>query len=275
MEKLNITDALTDMLTRAAVADEDWVDEDGILICGNCGEPKETKVNILGTETIVQCMCRCQEDAYIAKEKNFRDSQRKMRAQQLRNDGIRDGRLRECRFDTATDSIYIQKCRQFTEHWDEIREGNTGLLLYGDVGTGKTYAAACIANELLDRGIPVLMTSFPEILNTPKNDISKLAAEAQTYDLVIVDDLGAERDTEYATEVVYYFVDARYRSGKPMIVTTNLTPTDMQNQRDTRFRRIYDRILEMCIPFKMSGGSYRSVRREEKASLLREIINGK
>ena len=266
--------ALESLMRRGEATEGDWRDEDGILICGKCGEAKETVVSMLGREAIVPCMCKCQMDAYKKKTERFAEEQRRMRIQRLRDDGIRDGKLRNCRFATAADSIYIQKCKEFTEHWDAIRDGNTGLLIYGDVGTGKTFAAACIANELLDKGVPVLMTSFPEILNTTRNDMAALMREAKEYDLVIVDDLGAERDTEYATEIVQQFIDARYRSEKPLIVTTNLTLNDLQNQRDTRYRRIYDRILEMCVPFKFSGGSMRVGKRAEKAELLRQIISG-
>jgi DNA replication protein DnaC len=115
----------------------------------------------------------------------------------------------------------------------------------GPVGTGKTFAAACIANALIERGVPVLMTSFPVILGTSKYELNDTIRQAQEYDLIIVDDLGVERDTDYALEIVFQFVDARYRSGKPLIVTTNLTPQEMRKQTGLAFSRIYDRIMEM------------------------------
>ena len=176
--------------------------------------------------------------------------------------------------DDADDSENMRKCRAFVEHWDEIYRQNTGLLMTGPVGTGKTFAAACIANALIERGVPVLMTSFPVILGTSKYELNDTIRQAQEYDLIIVDDLGVERDTDYALEIVFQFVDARYRSGKPLIVTTNLTPQEMRKQTGLAFSRIYDRIMEMCLPMVFTGDSRRAERRTAKRGILREIMNG-
>ena len=59
----------------------------------------------------------------------------------------------------------MDKARAYVENWNEAYNNNTGLLLVGDVGTGKSFFAGCIANALLDRDVPVLMTNFPTILN--------------------------------------------------------------------------------------------------------------
>ena len=177
-------------------------------------------------------------------------------------------------FADADDSDTMQKCKAFVEHWADIYRENTGLLMTGPVGTGKTFAAACIANALIERGVPVLMTSFPVILGTSKYDLNDVIRQAQEYDLIIVDDLGAERDTDYALEIMFQFVDARYRSGKPMIVTTNLSPQEMRKTTTLALSRIYDRVLEMCLPMVFTGGSRRAERRTAKRGILREILNG-
>lgn len=242
--------------------------------CDICGEPTECRTEILGRIFTVPCMCRCEEEAYAEKERQFKDEQRRINISTMRVSGISDESLRDIHFDDAEDGENIQKCREFTEHWDEIRKQNTGLLMTGPVGTGKTFAAACIANALIDRGIPVLMTSFPVILSTSKFEMNELIRQAMEYDLIIVDDLGVERDTEYSAETVYQFIDARYRSGKPMIVTTNLSVKDLKEQTGIRYKRIYDRILEMCLPMIFTGESRRTAKRKEKAGILREILRG-
>lgn len=71
--------------------------------------------------------------------------------------------------------------------------------------------------------------------------------------LVIFDDLGAERDTEYAIEKVYSIVDARYRQKLPMIFTTNLTLSEMKEETDVRYSRIYERIFGSCYPMQFVG----------------------
>lgn len=267
-------DHLTDIAKEAYEAYGDYRDEEGILICGNCHEPKETKIELMGTNMVVACMCRCEAERYEARERRFMEDQRRMRIERLRVQGINDESLRNVRFDTAEQTIYVQKCKQFCDHWQEIRGNGIGLVFYGSKGNGKTFCAACIANELIERGVPVLMTSFPAILNSGQKGMNELIRQSQEFDLVIVDDLGAERDTEYALETVYYFVDARYRSGKPMIVTTNLDLAELKNPKDMKYARIYDRIMEMCMPMGFTGESRRIGKSKEKSALLRQIING-
>ena len=65
----------------------------------------------------------------------------------------------------------MDKARAYVENWKEAYKNNTGLLLFGDVGTGKSFFAGCIANALLDRDVPVLMTNFPTILNRLTGDV--------------------------------------------------------------------------------------------------------
>ena len=71
--------------------------------------------------------------------------------------------------------------------------------------------------------------------------------------LLIIDDFGMERGTEYGLEQVYNVIDSRYRSRKPLIVTTNLTLEELQHPEDTAHARIYDRLLEMCSPSALLG----------------------
>lgn len=135
-----------------------------------------------------------------------------------------------------------------------MKQDNRGLLLFGGVGTGKTYTAACIANELLSQGVSVVMTSLVKLI---ENGISDFCSRLAAIDLLILDDLGAERSTDYALEQVYNIVDSRYRAGLPVIYTTNLTLEELKNPADMRYARIYDRVLEKCFPVEFRGVSRR------------------
>ena len=73
------------------------------------------------------------------------------------------------------------------------------------------------------------------------------------YPLLILDDFGMERGTEYGLEQVFNVIDSRYRSRKPLIVTTNLTLAELQHPKDTAHSRIYDRLLAMCAPVRFTG----------------------
>ena len=265
------------LLGRKAEAEDGdyYSSSDGLLYCGKCHTQKETHTEINGTTFTVPCLCKCGEKEWDRKEKEWQEEQRRIRIENLRVSGIADDSLRDVRFEDSDGCENIQKCQAFVDHWDEIKEQNTGLLMSGPVGTGKTYAAACIANALIDRGVPVLMTNFPTILSTSKFEMNELVRQAMEYDLIIVDDLGVERDTEYSSETVYQFIDACDRRKKPMIVTTNLSLKDLRVQEGLRYKRIYDRVLKMCVPMVFTGESRRVEIRKAKANVLREIVFGK
>ncbi|MCD8353527.1 MAG: ATP-binding protein, partial [Clostridiales bacterium] len=151
---------------------------------------------------------------------------RRSRIRSLKTSGIQEPALANWTFASAEDSPSIQMARRYVDNWPQMKENNLGLLLWGDVGTGKSFTAACIANALLETGVPVLMTNFSKILNKMGGMYSeqryRYIASLTEYELLIIDDLGIERSTDYAMEQVYAVVDERYKSNKPLIVTTNL-----------------------------------------------------
>ena len=88
--------------------------------------------------------------------------------------------------------------------------------------------------------------------------------------MLIIDDLGSERSTDFAIERVYNIVDSRYRSKKPMILTTNLSLQEMKDTEDLRLARIYDRVFEVCYPMQFTG---KSMRYETAAKRFDEMKN--
>ena len=169
----------------------------------------------------------------------------------------------------------ISKAKTYADKWSDMLSKNIGLLLWGEGGTGKTYFAACIANALVENCVSVKMTNFSTILNDLfyENDKNQYIDRLNNHNLLIIDDLGIERDTEYALEQVYNIIDARYKSNKPLIVTTNLTITEIKNPVDTAHKRIYDRVLEMCVPVKFDGENFRQQKATEKMDAIKTIFN--
>ena len=114
------------------------------------------------------------------------------------------------------------------------------------------------------------MTNFARILNELNGNFSgrnEVVDRLCRYPLLIIDDFGMERSTEYALEQLYCIVDSRYRSRKPLIVTTNLTLDEIRHPQDTTHARIYDRLLEMCIPISCIGGQLTEGERTGKAGM--------
>ena len=265
----------------AGLAEDEYIDPvDGLIYCRVCGKHRQLRFNIHGEEHIVRTLCKCGEaerDARIQEEER-REFQR--RTESLRRTGIPDRKMWEYTFEN--DKGYNTKfymAQNYVDRFNELKADGRGLLLWGQTGTGKTYFAGCIANALIDKGISVYMTNFSTIINQLTGAFSEeknqIIETINQKSLLIIDDLGIERNTDYATEQVYNVIDTRYRSGRPMIITTNIILDDLKNPKDLAHKRIYDRILERCTPILIEGRNIREINMEENNKVIREAITKK
>ena len=252
--------------------------KDGLIHCPECHTPRQTRITnpITGKEAVVGCVCRCIRDRAIREEEAKREAERRARIQRVRLGSFEESDCADMIFeaDDGQNADLSKQMRNYAANFERFRERGRGLLLFGDVGTGKTFYSACIANALIDEGYTVLMTNFPTLIakiqrDAFKTDYVKLLTE---YDLLILDDLGVERSSEYMQEQVYAIVDARYRAKKPVIVSTNLTAQQLQKPSDVMRARIYGRLLERCLPIRVEGAN----RRKQNAAYdeMRAILNG-
>ena len=145
-----------------------------------------------------------------------------------------------------------------------------------DLFTLVTYTAACIANALLEKELKVKMTNFGTIFDDlyKEDDKTEYIRALCRCDLLIIDDLSTERDTPFALECAFKVVDERYRQGKPLIITTNLSVEEMKTAKRIDYQRIYDRILYMCTPVKMTGDNLRIKKRKIKYRDAAKLLKG-
>ena len=206
----------------------------------------------------------------------MKEEEQLLYVRRLKAAGIQERHLQDWTFASATDTPSVQMAKRYTENWKKVKAENLGLLLWGDVGTGKSFLAACIANELLEKGVPVLMTNFSKILNQMgamySDERYRYIASFNRFSLLIIDDLGIERNTEYALEQVYAVIDERYKTGLPLIITTNLTISQLRNPEDVAHARIYSRVLEMCTPVHVPGYDRRTAIGKSKQELVKEVL---
>ena len=225
----------------------------------------------------VECICqrteREKQETLISQQKHLD------RVRRLKAEGFSDPAMLDWTFENDNGrSPQMHHAHRYVEQWQTMRAENLGLLLWGGVGTGKSFLAGCIANALMEQEVPVRMTNFARILNELNSSFSgrnDVVDNLCRYPLLIIDDFGMERGTEYGLEQVYNVIDSRYRSRKPLIVTTNLTLEELQHPEDTAHARIYDRLLEMCSPLCFTGENLRKAAAQGKMEQLKRLLAGK
>jgi len=275
---MNDFENIVKRLSVTQVEQGDYTEEDGLLYCGKCHTPKQFRMETPPMERrLLPCPCRCEQERLDREAAKQKAQCHRQVVADLKRRGFTDPAMREWTF--ANDN---GKCPQmkhahfYVEHWDTMRVENIGYLLWGGVGTGKSYFAGCIANALMEQEITVRMTNFALILNDltasfeGRNDYIAQLCRAM---LLIIDDFGMERGTEYGLEQVYNVIDSRYRSRKPLIVTTNIPLHDLQHPLDTAHARIYDRLLEMCAPIRFSGENFRKITAQDKLDRLKNLMD--
>lgn len=260
------------------LAEGDHIGEDGLVYCGKCGSRKQLRVKFGDKTHVVRCVCKCESKELEEKKKQEEYEEQMCRINRLKEASMMDKKYREVTFDKyevrEENKKVFEMAKKYVDRFQDMYKKNQGLLLYGPVGTGKSFTAACIGNYLLDNAKPVIMTSFVKILQ----DIWENDREAEyitilnSASLLIVDDLGTERETDYALEKVYNIIDSRVRANKPMIITSNLELNDMMECEDIRKKRIYDRILECCYPMYVGGKSFRMMKAAQRFDEMKDFL---
>jgi len=168
--------------------------------------------------------------------------------------------------------LAFQAARNFISKF--LQDPNTdGLMFTGQVGSGKTFLACSIANALLKKGKIVLFVVVPDFLDQIRStyDAARNPGDYTEFDLVdaarqvpllILDDLGAHNYTEWTRNKIYSIINYRLNHCLPVIVTTNITPEDLEEYLG---ERTTSRLLEMCKPYRLLVDmDIRAVQRKEK-----------
>lgn len=251
--------------------------KDGLWYCGKCDTPKQAMVELFGSVRKPMCLCKCEAEKRDREEAEFKQRQRQQRIEKMRKTGFPESEMCHWTFDAddGQNDIISMVSKNYVANFEEMLKRGKGLLFFGDVGTGKTFYSACIVNALIDKGYPCMITNFARLVNT----ISGMYDGKQQYidglnrfDLLVIDDLAAERDTEYMNEIVYNIIDSRYRAGLPTIITTNLSADEIKNPADISKQRTYSRLLEMCVPVEVKGKDRRKVKLKNDYIELKEIL---
>ena len=271
-----ITDIENAAKEKFSEKDGDYIGEDGLLHCGGCKEKKQGRYQMPWGEVTPYIMCKCEREKKEAEEAERKKEEREREIERIRREGFPESDMSTWTF--ANDDMENEKItkamKRYVENFDELRKQGKGLLLYGKCGGGKTYAACEVANALIDKGIPVLVTNFARILNALQGTFEKqqYIDGFNKYQLIVIDDLGIERSTDFAKEQVYNIIDSRYRAGLPMIITTNLTIDKIKKPDNIEDMRIYERIIERCFPIEITGINRRRKKVSEGYDDMKELL---
>jgi len=258
-------------------------------ICKNL-VPKKIVV-ILGSEKAVQPRCKCEIDAF---EKDIAEAEeRKAKAEIERKFSFSSlgDRFQECTFDRFKGREGSEKvvdiARRYAGKFD--RSVGTSLLMWGDPGNGKSHLAAAICHDIKSRGFIPVFQSVPELLGRIRSTFNRQSKESEheimnavlKCDLLVLDDIGAEKISDWVLESMFRIIDGRYRNKKPTLFTTNFTPTELLYrfmpdkekatvEQEIAAKRIYDRILEVSVIVENKSSSYRQEIAKERARRLLE-----
>ena len=234
--------------------------------------------------------CDCLEKKRL---EEMEEEKRRQEAESIRNRikryrdiSVMDSRFLKSNFEGADMSgEYMKLALRYAKSFMKKRM-DIGIIFYGGVGTGKTFASGCIANYLMSRGKSVFVINLGLYLLKLTKEWGQGEMEllkiVENCDLLIIDDFGVEKSLEdknasWRAEKIYNLIDSRYRCGKPLIISTNLEFDEDEDRCEIARRfsakgknRIRDRIVEMCYPIKVEGKSRRKVNKQRFYELLKE-----
>lgn len=237
--------------------------DEGLIYCGTCHQLKQYRIyaGFLGRILEPYVVCSCEEKIDEQERARIIEYNRQRQIKENLADADNLMLRNTFRLDENPRGDASRKCREFVGKWNELyKPQGIGLYIYGGVGTGKTFYASCIANEVARvYGEKIKALSINKILNdifSTKNP-SEYIKELMSADLLVIDDLGTERKTDYGLEQVFTVIDERYKTQKPLIITSNVDYAALTRWNDIRYKRIYDRIIDMCLPLQIVGESRR------------------
>ena len=236
-------------------------------ICKRCGGKSEPKfITILGWRQQEHCES-CSKIVAEERERETAVRERKEKIVRLFEVSGMRGIMRDMTFDSFNQQrrgkIY-EAAKRYAE--DFTPQTNTGLILFGKAGAGKTHLAVAIARFIIEqKQIAARVARTVELLSDIRrtfneHDGYRAESEAELIQklafvpLLILDDLGAEKVSDWVREVLYRIIDERWLEQKPMIITTNFNLKELEERIG---ERIVSRIAGVCTQVEMQNRDYR------------------
>ena len=203
-------------------------------------EWRELKVQLaIAEDTIEQLKSRA---AYLRKQSNL---------------GKRFSMRTFDNFDASDNRRAYEACKRYVDLKVYDQEKNS-LIICGSYGTGKTHLAAAIANQVVNKGVSVLFDTYGGHLERIKNEFGTTGVTylnlMRSVDMLILDDVGKEKQTEWSASVMFDVINHRYESMKPIIITSNFNSGQLEEYFG---EACYSRLIEMCNAVVTQGSDKR------------------
>lgn len=205
-------------------------------------------------------------------EKRKREERQKEKIRSLFGNSGMSQRALSCSLENYQPSFNnveaLKVCNEYIKDFDLIsRKSRNGLFICGDCGVGKSHLAFAVANELIKKGNSVIAMTMIDLLMKIKSSYGysendseeRILKVYEDCSLLIIDDLGKEKPTEWVLQMIYSIVDRRYNALKPIIVTTNYTANELIRRfgDNSIGNAIVDRLFEICQYVPIGGESFR------------------
>ena len=234
-------------------------------ICADCGRPFDTIFLPLARKW-VHATCPCVLEKYEREEKERLAKEKRVHIKRLFNHSGLTSRFARCSFENwvkrpGTEKAFAAALRYARDLEQNIQAGR-GLIIFGPPGNGKSHLAAAITAEALSSGKTAIFERVPRLLsrirstyeNSPGVTEAQLLHTLGQVELLVLDDAGAEKWTQWTEPMLYTIIDERYSWERSLIITTNAKLTEL---KDKVGDRAMDRLLEMCEIEENTGTSYR------------------
>jgi DNA replication protein DnaC len=221
--------------------------------CPNCSRPLfEGTIHFWGTSTVYKITCQCEVDKRKEQEKLDKQAQHRRYIADLHH---RSGLPRKWE-NIALESFEPRKgaersykaCCNYSENFQSLQNRGIGMYLFGTSGSGKTRLAASIANKLLDKGVPVKWWNVTNLYFAIQGTFNGNGSSQEILDnctragLLILDDIGAEKPSEWTMSTMYEILNTRIDDMLPTIITSNLKFEELSKVADPRvISRISDK----------------------------------
>ena len=274
MDAAVLTEALSDITSHTMPATTTNSQSNDMPFCPQCGVPTawlELRIGGRVLKRLAKYCKPCEAENEWAAEADRAEAHMRARAArhrevvaEIKEAGMLGERFGACTFDgwqevKGTEAA-VRECIEFVkgERW----KSGAGLILTGATGCGKSHLAAAVLNALAEQEYRVCFANVPELFAKVRQSFgddaevreAKLMEPVLDAGVTVLDDVGAEKASDWTQERIYQIVDYRYRRKASTILTSNLDAAGLEKAIGSRSM---DRLLEVCKIVKLTAGSYR------------------